>query len=211
MSGTSTSRHDLAGEITGTAPSLTDRFLDAVALAEEVHGRDRRSGTEVPYLAHLLVVSGLVLEDGGDEDEAIAALLHDAIEDTAVTFDDVAARFGAKVAAIVQGCSDTDVMPKPPWRARKHAYLAHLADAPQEVVRVSLADKVHNARSVLFDYRLMGDELWTRFNPDADQLWYYRSLVDVFRRVSRSPLVDELDRVVTELERLTRHTPDTDA
>ena len=187
------------------------RFAEALIYTTEIHELQRRKGTNIPYIAHLLAVASLVLEDGGDEDEAIAALLHDAIEDTAVTFDDVAARFGAKVAAIVQGCSDTDVMPKPPWRARKDAYLAHLADAPREVVRVSLADKVHNARSVLFDYRLMGDELWTRFNPDADQLWYYRSLVDVFRRVSRSPLVDELDRVVTELERLTRHTPDTDA
>jgi hypothetical protein len=147
---------------------------------------------------------------GGDEDEAIAGLLHDAIEDTDVTFDDLTARFGPKVAEIVQGCSDTDVKPKPPWRARKEAYLAHLIDARPEVVRVSLADKVHNARSVLFDYRLMGEELWARFNPDADQLWYYRSLVEVFRRVSRSPLVDELDRVVTELEGLTRHAPDTD-
>jgi (p)ppGpp synthase/HD superfamily hydrolase len=187
------------------------RFADALVYATEIHELQRRKGTNIPYIAHVLAVASLVLEDGGNEDEAIAALLHDAIEDTDVTFDDVAARFGAKVAAIVQGCSDTDVMPKPPWRGRKDAHLEHLADAPQEVVRVSLADKVHNARSVLFDYRLMGDELWARFNPDADQLWYYRSLVDVFRRVSRSPLVDELDRVVTELERLTRHTTDTDA
>ena len=187
------------------------RFAEALIYTTEIHELQRRKGTNIPYIAHLLAVASLVLEDGGDEDEAIAALLHDAIEDTAVTFDDVAARFGAKVAAIVQGCSDTDVMPKPPWRARKDAYLAHLVDAPQEVVRVSLADKVHNARSLLFDYRLMGDELWARFNPGADQVWYYRSLVDVFRRVSQSPLVDELDRVVTELERLTRHTPDTDA
>jgi (p)ppGpp synthase/HD superfamily hydrolase len=187
-----------------------ERFADAVVYATDVHELQRRKGTNIPYIAHLLAVASLVLEDGGDEDEAIAALLHDTLEDTPVTFDDLAGRFGRKVAEIVQGCSDTDVMPKPPWRARKEAYLAHLDDAPPAVVRVSLADKVHNARSLLFDYRLMGEDLWARFNPHADQLWYYRALVDVFRRVSRSPLVDELDRVVRELERLTRHPPDTD-
>ena len=179
-----------------------DRFADALVYATELHETQRRKGGDVPYVAHLLAVASLVLEDGGDEDEAIAGLLHDAIEDTSTTHADIEARFGTEVADIVQGCSDTDVMPKPPWRRRKEEYLAHLADAPPQVVRVSLADKVHNARSVLFDYRLMGEDLWTRFNPEADQSWYYRSLVDIFRRVSRSPLVDELDRVVSELERL---------
>ena len=188
-----------------------ERFADALVYATAIHEPQRRKGTNIPYIAHLLAVASLVLEDGGDEDEAIAALLHDAIEDTDVTFDDLAVRFGPKVAEIVQGCSDTEVMPKPPWRARKEAYLAHLEDAQPGVVRVSLADKVHNARSVLFDYRLMADDLWKRFSPDADQLWYYRSLVGVFRRVSTSPLVDELERVVCELERLTRHTPETHA
>jgi HD domain len=179
-----------------------NRFADALVYATQIHEAQRRKGTDIPYVAHLLAVASLVLEDGGDEDEAIAALLHDAIEDTDVAVADLETRFGPKVASIVQGCSDADLMPKPPWRERKEAYIAHLEDAPPEVVRVSLADKVHNARSVLFDYRLMGEELWTRFNPDADQLWYYRSLVDVFSRVSHSPLVDELERVVGELERL---------
>jgi (p)ppGpp synthase/HD superfamily hydrolase len=182
--------------------TLVNRFADALVYATRVHERQRRKGTDVPYVAHLLAVASLVLEDGGDEDEAIAALLHDAIEDQEVTFEDLETRYGRDVAEIVQGCSDTDVQPKPPWRERKEAYIAHLADARPEVVRVSLADKVHNARSVLFDYRLMGDALWERFNPDADQLWYYRSLVEAFRRVSKSPLVDELERVVTELARL---------
>jgi (p)ppGpp synthase/HD superfamily hydrolase len=181
---------------------LVDRFAEALVYASEIHETQLRKGTDIPYVAHLLAVASLVLEDGGDEDEAIAGVLHDAIQDTAATYTDIEARFGEEVAAIVQGCSDTDVLPKPPWRQRKEAYIAHLAHAPPEVVRVSLADKVHNARSVLFDYRLMGENLWTRFNPDADQIWYYRSLVDVFRRVSGSPLVDEFDRVVGELERL---------
>jgi (p)ppGpp synthase/HD superfamily hydrolase len=194
--------HDAAAP---TMMRRMERFVDALAYATQLHEPQRRKGTNVPYVAHLLAVAGLVLEDGGGEDEAIAALLHDAVEDTAVTVADIDARYGPKVAAIVQGCSDTAEMPKPPWRARKESYIAHLADAPPEVVRVSLADKVHNARSILFEYRLMGEDLWGRFNPDADQAWYYRSLVDVFRRVSRSPLVDELDRVVTELELLRAH------
>ena len=93
-----------------------ERFAEAVVYTTEIHELQRRKGTTIPYVAHLLAVASLVLEDGGGEDEAIAALLHDAIEDTDVTFDDLADRFGAKVATIVQGCSDTDVMPKPPWR-----------------------------------------------------------------------------------------------
>jgi len=179
------------------------RFADALVYATEVHAPQLRKGTNVPYVAHLLAVASLVLEDGGDDDEAIAALLHDAIEDQDVSFEDIQASFGEHVAEIVQACSDTDVNPKPPWRQRKEDYIAHLAAAQPEVIRVSLADKLHNARSLLFDYRLDGEEMWKRFNPDADQLWYYRSLVDAFRRVSESPMVDELDRVVTELEHLT--------
>jgi (p)ppGpp synthase/HD superfamily hydrolase len=181
---------------------LVRRFADALAYAVDIHRPQRRKGTDIPYVAHLLAVASLVLEDGGDEDEAIAAVLHDAIEDTPVTYDDLEARFGHVVAEIVQACSDTDVMPKPPWRERKVAYIEHLRGAPPSVVRVSLADKVHNARSLLFDYRLMGERLWTRFNADADQLWYYGSLIDIFRRISTSPLVDELERVVAELDSL---------
>jgi hypothetical protein len=190
------SRHDDA--------VLGEQFEEALTYATQVHASQRRKGGDVPYVAHLLGVTSLVLEDGGGEQEAVAALLHDAVEDQggAERLEDIRARFGGEVAEIVAGCSDTDEVPKPAWRIRKEEYIAHLATARPEVVRVSLADKVHNARSVLFDYRLMGDELWKRFNPDADHLWYYRSLVEAFREVSRSPLVDELDRVVTELERV---------
>jgi (p)ppGpp synthase/HD superfamily hydrolase len=183
---------------------LGERFEEALTYATQVHASQRRKGGDVPYVAHLLGVTSLVLEDGGGEHEAIAALLHDAVEDQggAERLVDIRARFGEDVAEIVAGCSDTDEVPKPAWRIRKEEYIAALATARSEVVRVSLADKVHNARSVLFDYRLMGEDLWKRFNPDADALWYYRSLVDAFRQVSHSPLVDELDRVVTELEQV---------
>ena len=205
MSGTSTSRHDLAGEITGTAPSLTDRFLDAVALAEEVHGRDRRSGTEVPYLAHLLVVSGLVLEDGGDEDEAVAAMLHDSVENGGgqQMLDRIAQRFGPRVEAIVEACSDTvEGEQDEPWIERKRRYLEHLPEIEDDgALRVSLADKLHNARSLVRDYREEGDALWERFAEKTarQQLWYYERLLAFFQERRPGPLTEDLARAVEEL------------
>jgi (p)ppGpp synthase/HD superfamily hydrolase len=189
---------------------LGARFEEALTYAFQAHVRQRRKGTGVPYVAHLLGVAALVLEDGGGEDEAIAALLHDAVEDQGGRdrLADIEQHFGKDVARIVAACSDTDIVPKPPWRERKESYLEHLATASPDVVRVSLADKIYNARAILFDYRRLGEELWARFDPASDQLWYYRSLLDVYRRVSRSPLVDELARVVSELEELTGMKPE---
>ncbi|MEA2826782.1 MAG: hypothetical protein QOG43_1221 [Actinomycetota bacterium] len=178
------------------------RFSDAVAWAAEVHGDQLRKGTHIPYLSHLLAVSSLVLEAGGSEEDAIAALLHDAIEDTDATAADIEERFGPRVAAIVVACSDTTESPKPPWRERKEAYQAHLADpaTPTEVLRVSAADKLHNARSILSDYRDIGDELWTRFNAGVDgQLWNYGCLADILGRRLPGPLTDELARTVSAL------------
>ena len=138
------------------------RFIAAVEEASRYHAGQLRKGTEVPYLAHLLSVAALVLEDGGSEDEAIAALLHDAVEDAGGrrTLEAIRERFGDEVAMIVMACSDTDATPKPPWRARKESYLAHLADetTPASVLRVSLADKLHNARAILSDYRILGED-----------------------------------------------------
>jgi hypothetical protein len=158
----------------------------------------------VPYLAHLLAVAALVLDDGGDGDEAIAALLHDAAEDQGSRgrVDDIRGRFGDRVATIVEACTDTFETPKPPWRPRKDAYLAGLSDAPRDAVRVSLADKLANARALLADYRQYGDELWTRFRGDSDQLSYYRALADAFAALEASAMADELERVVAELERI---------
>jgi (p)ppGpp synthase/HD superfamily hydrolase len=179
---------------------LGERFGDAMSWALELHASQRRKGTAIPYAAHLLAVTALVLEDGGDEDEAIGALLHDAVEDGKAPLAEIRARYGDRVAEIVDGCSDTDESPKPPWRARKDAYIAHLAEASPSVVRVSLADKLHNARAILLDYRQHGDALWTRFDPKSDQLWYYRSLAGAFEAVTASPMLAELIRVVRELE-----------
>ena len=185
---------------------LTDRFTAALALAAELHRTQTRKGTTVPYLAHLLAVAALVLEQGGAEDTAIAALLHDAVEDQggAATRARIAAAFGEPVAAIVDGCTDTDRVPKPPWRARKEAYLAHLPGASPEVLLVAAADKLYNARTVLADYRAHGEAVWARFNGGrAGTLWYYRAVTAALRAAGAPPaLVAELARTVGELERL---------
>jgi (p)ppGpp synthase/HD superfamily hydrolase len=185
-------------------PALTARFEHALLYALHAHGGQIRKKTEVPYASHLLAVAALVLDDGGDEDETIGALLHDAGEDAGGEgrLVDIRARFGDRVARIVDGCTDSYETPKPEWRPRKERYIERLPDEPPEVIRVSLADKLANARSALLEYGRVGDELWGRFNAGRDQqLWYFRTLAKTFRGLSPSPMVDELDRVVDELER----------
>jgi (p)ppGpp synthase/HD superfamily hydrolase len=149
-------------------------------------------------------VCSLVIEDGGTEDEAIAALLHDAVEDQGgeAMLGEIRERFGPTVADIVLACSDTTEMPKPPWRARKEAYLVHLDAAPISVLRVSLADKLYNARAILRDYGLVGEALWDRFDPRAgrdEQFWYYDELATRFSELYRSPMATELREVVNKL------------
>ena len=182
---------------------LTERFDAALAFAARRHADQRRKGTDIPYVSHLLGVASIVLENGGNEDEAIAALLHDSVEDQKASLAEIRQRFGDGVAAIVAGCSDTDVSPKPPWRERKEAYIAHLASATPSVLLVSAADKLHNARAILADYRDLGDDLWGRFNAGkVETLWYYRALVKALRAAPATRMVDELDRTVAEIERL---------
>jgi len=184
------------------------RFVGAVALASQLHAGQRRQGTDIPYIAHLLVVTGLVIEDGGGEDEAIAALLHDAIEDAGgvATRDAIAERFGARVAAIVEACSDTlDPGAHEPWLERKRRYLEHLPQITDEgVLRVALADKVHNARSIVRDYRREGHALWEHFGRRTarDQLWYFGCLLEFFERRCPGPLTEDLRHSVGELARL---------
>lgn len=180
---------------------LGPRFESAVEYMLHVHGGQVRKGTTIPFVSHLLSVAALVLEDGGDEDEAIAALVHDAVEDGGggERLNDIRHRYGPHVAHIVSECSDTDVTPKPPWRARKEAYIAHLATASDAAIRVSLADKVHNARAIVRDYREIGDELWTRFHPDSDQLWYYGAVLQAFEARTTGPLLRDLQSLVLEL------------
>jgi GTP pyrophosphokinase len=184
---------------------LTGRFDEALQLAAQLHRAQVRKGTAIPYVAHLLAVASLALEAGATEDEAIAALLHDAIEDQGgdVARQEIRRHFGDAVTAIVDGCTDAEVTPKPPWRARKEAYIAHVRTAPPSVRLVSSADKLHNARSIVSDLRAHGGALWTRFTGGREgTLWYYRALVDAYRAAGGTPLLDELDRVVTEMEAL---------
>lgn len=184
--------------------TLTTRFDLALLWATSLHREQRRKGSSIPYLSHLLGVTALVLEDGGDEDEAIAALLHDAPEyqGGAPILAEILHRYGNKVAEIVQGCTDTLESPKPPWKSRKEAYLAHLEDAPPEVLRVCCADKLHNARAIVADLRQDGLALWTRFSADKDDiLWYYRALAEVLDRRLEGRLSAELKQTVAEMER----------
>ncbi|MBA2348977.1 MAG: HD domain-containing protein [Solirubrobacterales bacterium] len=193
-------------------PLLTTDFDRALQLATSHHRRQLRKGTEVPYTAHLLAVCSIVLEMGGTQTEAIGALLHDAVEDGGgpEMLENIRQAFGADAARIVAANSDTDEVPKPPWRERKEAYLAAIADKQGDELRVSLADKLHNARSILADYRTDGEELWSRFNAreSGPVLWYYRALLDAFDERAEAlgegaaPALAELRRVLDELDRL---------
>ena len=191
-----------------TPPSRRERFLRAMEYALSVHSGDVRKGTEIPYVAHLLAVCGMVLEDGGSEDEAIAALLHDTAEDHGgeTRLADIQERFGAPVERIVRGCSDTLDSPKPQWKVRKLRHIQYLMTAPVDELRVALADKVHNARAIMSDLESVGSALWSRFNvSDAQEhLWYYRTLADLFAALHPGALARELDRTVKQIERLAR-------
>ena len=186
-----------------TSNPLSFRFSEALVLAAMLHRNQVRKGTRIPYLTHLLAVAGLVLENGGDEDEAIAGLLHDAVEDCggAATLESIRSAFGDCVADTVDGCTDAYVEPKPEWLPRKQAYLEHLHTANDSVRLVSAADKVHNARAILADLREHGDSVWSRFKAGKNgTLWYYRALSDAFTALGPAPLARELDRTVAAIE-----------
>ena len=182
---------------------LSTRFREALAYAAELHADQSRKASDVPYIAHLLGVTSIALEHGADEDEAIAALLHDAVEDQGgqQTADEIRRRFGDRVVEIVLGCTDADTIPKSPWRERKEEYIAHIEHASPSVWLVAAADKLHNARSILADFRRLGDVVWSRFNGGREgTLWYYRTLADKLRDKAPPPLAEELERVVSEME-----------
>jgi GTP pyrophosphokinase len=174
--------------------------------ANQLHANHTRKGTGTPYIAHLLAVTALVIENGGGEDEAIAALLHDAVEDQGgeKTRDEIRRRFGDNVVSIVDGCTDTDQAPKPPWRERKEQYIARLRKESSESARlVSLADKVHNARTIITDHSQTGAAVWRRFSGGKEgTLWYYRALVDVFGTFGSSTLLAQFERLVLKMEGL---------
>jgi len=186
------------------------KFSKAVEFATERHSKPRK-GTDIPYVSHLMGVSSLVMEFGGNEDEAIAGLLHDVVEDTGTTIEEVRDQFGNAVADIVDGCSETKCADgssqERPWKDRKDDYIAHVQnpDTSSSVLLVSMADKLHNLQCILHDYRRIGDELWTRFNPASGKdgaLWFYRTLADGFllHPNANKDLAMELDIVVTQLE-----------
>ena len=189
------------------AVKLGPRFLEAFLFAAEKHAGQTRKTTAVPYIAHLMGVTSLALEFGGDEDMAIAALLHDVVEDCggAPMLEEVKRRFGSRVAKIVEGCTDSDREPKPPWRERKENYLRHLKDADVDTKLVSAADKLNNVRSILSDYRELGESIWARFNGGREgTLWYYRALLKEFERGKPNRLIRELELAVRELEMLAK-------
>jgi (p)ppGpp synthase/HD superfamily hydrolase len=193
-------------------PPLTSRFDDAYRYVADLHRQDRRKGTDVPYLTHLLSVASLVLEDGGDESQGMAALMHDAAEDHPTAdgpsgrIEHIRSRFGSEIADLVAFCTDHFEVVAPSTEIRKDRYVAHLREAENLAgLRISLADKLHNARSILRDLHVHGDAVWDRFNTGAAfQLHYYLGLVEAFRSRAQigftSPMLDELDEVVAAIE-----------
>jgi (p)ppGpp synthase/HD superfamily hydrolase len=198
------------GEPQTDTPILGPAYADAFLMAAEVHAHQLRKGSEIPYLAHLMAVSALVLDFGGDEECAMAALLHDTVEDCEdgrAMEATIREHFGDRVADIVLHCSDAIAepgKPKPAWHQRKQQYIDDLESAHHDALLVSACDKLHNARAVLGDLRIYRDALWERFSTKSgpDQVWYYQTLADLFSRRLPGPLADELQRVVGELSRL---------
>jgi len=187
---------------------LSRQFEKALTYATRIHGGQLRKKTRIPYIAHILGVAAIAMEYGADETEAIAALLHDAVEDCggAKRLRDIERKFGKDVARIVEGCTDTDQTPKPPWLERKKAYVTHVRRSPMPTKLVSASDTLHNVRAILMDYRKEGEKLWSRFNRGKrGALWYYRALVSAFNGKRIQPLVQELDRTLTKLELLSNN------
>jgi len=183
---------------------LSNRFDEAFLYAHEAHREQTRKKTNRPYISHLMGVASLVLQYGGDEDQAIGALLHDVVEDCggAPRLEEIRGRFGERVARIVDGCTDSDEIPKPPWQERKKRYVERVRSEPEEVLLVSAADKLYNMREILMDLREQGPGVWERFKGKRDgSLWYYRALIEEFRGRVATGLVAELERTLGELDR----------
>jgi GTP pyrophosphokinase len=178
-------------------------FESALKYASRLHAKQTRKGSDAPYVSHLLAVAAIVLEHGGTEKEAIAALLHDAVEDQGgqATLVEIRRRYGKRVAGIVAACSDTDQLPKPPWHERKEAYVKRLRSEPYSVRLVVAADKLHNARHLLSSYRVQGEDLWPHFKGGREgTLWYYRAVVDALVAAAE-PGENQLRAILDEIER----------
>ena len=186
---------------------LSSRFNDAFRYASELHATQTRKKTGRPYIGHLIGVASIVLQYGGDEEQAIAALLHDAAEDAGgrPVLEEIRRRFGERVARIVEGCTDAFETPKPEWHPRKEKYVEHVRTADADTRLVSAADKLHNVREIIMDLHQEGEAVWERFSGKRDgSLWYYRARVDAFRDGWSHPILDDYEREVAELERLAR-------
>jgi len=187
--------------------NISNQLFEALNFTFQLHGRDARKGGNIPYMAHLLSVCALVQQDGGDEEEAIAALLHDALEDKPhdVNREELKQRFGEKVLLMIELATDTPPDyaggVKPPWRKRKEQYLEHVRSSRPELLRVTLADKVDNARAIYGDFQRLGNDLWERFNAGRDdQFWYYSNAVEAFKAAGVSgPLLRELQDLVKKI------------
>ncbi len=181
-------------------------MIDALAWVDVLHAGQIRKRTGTPYVGHLLAVASLTLDDGGDEDDVVVALCHDAVEDQGgrATLEEIRRRYGDRVAEAVDMLSDSYGEPKAPWPERKRAAVARLAgaDVPEGVLRVAAADKLHNARSILEQLRREGDRVWESFKaPAGEVVWYYRTIADLLaERYPGSANVDQLLRTVAELE-----------
>lgn len=188
-------------------PAYSSSLLHALQFAGHIHAEQRRKGSDIPYLSHLMAVCAIVLDYGGSETEAIGALLHDAAEDCGgrQMLEKVRNTFGDPVAEIVEGCTDTFEDPKPEWRPRKEGYIRHLAGAPDPVRMVACADKLHNLLCTVRDLRAApGPDYWTRFTAGRDeQLWYYRGCMEAFGQGKRPPMLREFEIVFAEFEKLT--------
>ncbi|MHC5039459.1 MAG: HD domain-containing protein [Planctomycetota bacterium] len=184
-------------------PAYGPRVDEALATVADAFRSIRRKQTDIPYLTHLLHVAAAVWENGGDEDQFIAALLHDVLEDIPeASAKNLEERFGARVARLVEALSDTTAHPKPPWEERKKAYLRHLRDAPAEVKLISACDKIHNATRILHDFRIEGDAVFDRFKASKEQsLWYYREVTEALAHGWDHPLVQTLRSIVESLHR----------
>ncbi len=197
-----------------TGPRVGKKFNEAFLFAARMHAAQKKKGTDVPYLFHVMGVASLVLEAGGDEEMAVAALLHDVVEDCGGVpmLKEVRRRFGRRVAHIVDGCTDAYATPKPPWRERKEQYIQRLRNEDDEVRLVSAADKLHNLRSILVDYRELGEPFWERFNGKREgTLWYYRTLTGEFLQRKPNRITRELARVLGQLEELVDSSDDLDS
>ena len=200
---------------TGSRSFLGSNFAAALVFATRIHGSQIRKGTEIPYISHLLAVAAISLEYGATEDEAIAALLHDAIEDApsdlgaAGVRREIAQRFGSDVLAIVEGCTDADTVPKAAWLTRKERYIAHAAEASSSIVIVAASDTLHNVRTLLADFLDRGDAVWSRFNKDAGKdgtMGFYRGVISALQRTGHHPrLIRDLDLALRTLEEAASH------